>query len=289
MTAGRFLVGATVLGLLLASPSSAKEDDPATRDAKAKVEFFDKHARRVKDDYKYAELVDEMKSTHHPVCAERIARILKKEKDLEHHMMAASALGEFTRKEEGRLAAGAELHELLDKRQKDFETEVLETMVDSCGKLKYKPAVPVLCEMLLKGGDPYLLLMTVRAVGNIEDWRALPTLLELWERHPVGYSWETGEVKVDTGAAGTADQEAAEAAWQAKYGSAGPKGKPPVMLRVYIQELVRAVHKITDDKKIEMPNDLRAWMEARREKMKEMGIEIPRFKGGSRAKEEEKQ
>ena len=138
-----------------------------------------------------------------------------------------------------------------------------------------------LCEILKKGGDPYLLVTVVRAVGNLEDLRALPTLLELWERHPVGYSWETGEVTVDTGAPGTADQEAAEAAWKAKYGNVQKKGKPPVMFKIYIQELCKSVGKITGEE-ITQASDLRKWMEANIERLKEAGVEIPRYKGPPR-------
>ena len=80
---------------------------------------------------------------------------------------------------------------------------------------------------------------------------------------------------------------AAEAAWKAKYGSVQKKGKPPVMLKIYIQELCKSVGKITGEE-ITQPSDLRKWMEARVDELKELGIEIPRYKGPPKKDEDDK-
>jgi hypothetical protein len=283
----RVVLGAGVLAagwLLSAGALSAPalaQDDAAAQRAKAQVKFFDQHVGKSRDPGAFARLVDEMCTEQHPVVAERLGRVLARDKDTERQMIAGSKLAEFTKNPAAREAAGEVLRKALEKRG-GFDDDVVDTMTDSVGKLGHAPAVPVLCEMLKKGGDPYLLVTAVRSVGRIGDKRALPTLLELWERHPVGYSWETGEVTVDTGASGDEDQRAAEAQWNAQYGSVGPKGKPPVMLKLYIQELVRSIGKITGDETINKPAMLRKWMEARAAELKALGVEIPKYRGPRR-------
>ena len=276
------LAAAAALTLLSALPAHA--DEAWDQAAEKEIAYFKKYAKKAKDDHKWAEMVMSVVGTQHPDAAEELGKVLRRDRSVEHQMILAAALADFRDHEESRVAAGEALHTALDKEK--FEVDVVDSIVDSIGKLKYTPAVFSLCEILKKGGDPYLLVTTVRAVGNLEDKRALPTLLELWERHPVGYSWETGEVTVDTGAAGTADQEAAEAAWKAKYGSVQKKGKPPVMFKIYIQELAKAVSKITGEE-IEKASDLRKWMEEHIEELQELDVEIPRYKGPPRKDEDE--
>ncbi len=289
-----------VAAMLLAMPSSGVRADEAAdsaskdsaakkaaekaweKQAKAEIAYFKKNAKRAKDDATYADLLMAVASTEHPVAADYLGKLILKDQDIEHQLMAASVLSEFKRNEKSTVAAGDALVKVLDKNKK-LEIDVVDTAVDSVGKLKHEPAVPIVCEILKKGGDPYLLLTCVRALGRIDSWQALPTLLGLWERHPVGYSWETGEVKVDTGASGTADQEAAEAAWKAKYGNAGPRGKPPLMLKVYIEELAKACTNICDEE-IGQASDLRRWMVENRLELKKLGIDIPKYKGPTKRK-----
>lgn len=269
----------------LAAPARAADDPALLNNAKAAVAYFDKYASSAKDEQKYAELLMDMTRIHHAITVERIGKVLLREGEEERRMIAAAALAEFTKPKEIADLAGKLLVEGAKKAPTD---DVKDNCIDSMGKLKYRDGVPYLNEVALAGGNPYVLLTTVRVMGEINDRRALPALLELWERHPVGYSWETGEVNVDTGAAGTADQEAAEAEWNSQYGSSmGPKKKPPVMFKVYIQELVKTVGKLTGEK-IEKPEDLRAWMEARREELKKEGVEIPKYKGAPKKKDDGK-
>lgn len=283
-----FVLAAATAAALLAGPLAPPSGADAAADeadAKARIAYFDKYAGKAKDDHKYSELVMDLVGAPHPLTADRIGRILNADPDEEHKLIAAMALGDFKKPEAARLAAGKQLHTAVEKGK--ISTDVKDSAVDAIGRLKYVDSCLLLCEILRKGDDPWLLVTTVRAVGRLDDWRALPTLLELWERSPVGYSWETGEVKVDTGASGDTDQKAAEAAWQAKYGNkVGGKGKPPVMLKAYIQELVRSVRLITDDETIEVPSQLRRWMEDRREELKKLGIDVPKKKNGTRDEEE---
>jgi hypothetical protein len=279
------VTAALLSGAALPRAARAEDDAALVSNAKAAVEYFDKYASKAKDEQKYAELLMDMTRVHHTITVERIGKVLLKEGEEERRMIAAAALAEFRKPKEVSEAAG----KLLVKGAQNAPTDdVRDSCIDSMGKLKYRDGVPYLNDVALSGGNPYVLLTTVRVMGEIEDRRALTALLELWERNPVGYSWETGEVNVDTGADGTADQEAAEAEFAAKYGSSmGPKKKPPVMFKVYIQELVRTVNKLTKEK-ISTPDELRAWMEARRAELLKEGVEIPKYKGPAKKKDDGK-
>ena len=185
-------------------------------------------------------------------------------------------MGGFRKPEAVRILAGKALVKAIEA---DPSIDVTDSCVAAIGKVAYRDAVPLLCDILKKGGDPWLMVTSVRVCGTLEDWRALPQLLELWERFPVGDSWEGGETSVDTGAEGDADQAAAEAAYNAEHGGQHRRGKPPMMLRAYIQELAKSVKLITKDENVHTPKDLRAWMEARVDEFKKLGIEIPKKKG----------
>jgi hypothetical protein len=279
------LLSALLVPLAFSAPGFGAEgpdaaaEAAAAKNAKEQISYFDRDAKKAKDLFKYADLMAELCVTKHSLVAKHLGKILVKSKDLDRQMIAADFLGKFKGPEDVRDTAGKELLEALDAR--GMENDVVEKIVISIGAIDYKPAVPKLCEILRKGGDPWLLVHTVRIVGDLKDKRALPILLELWERSPVGYSWETGEVTVDTGSSGTADQEAAEAAWHAQYDSVRTRGRPPIMLKAYIQEIVKSVKKITD---VEMKksSELRAWMELHAKELAALGVEVPRFKGGTR-------
>ncbi|MCE9636817.1 MAG: HEAT repeat domain-containing protein [Planctomycetes bacterium] len=256
----------------------AADDDPATRDAKARIAYFDDHAGKVKDDGKFADLVMDLADYPHALTVERVGRILLKEKDEEHQAIAAAALSSYKKPVEIRDAAGKVLVKGIESG--DVSDYVRDSCIDAIGKIDYKDAVPTLNAVALKGGDSWVLCTAVRVMGELDDKRALPALLQLWERFPKGYKWDTGgEVTVDTGASGTADQDAAEAQFAAQSKGAHRKGKPPTMLRDYAQQLVRTVMKITRDDTIISSDLLRAWMEAHREELTKLGIEIPKYKG----------
>jgi hypothetical protein len=272
-----------------AGPAARGEDaeDPMTRDAKSKIEYFDKNAGHAKDDGKFADLLMDLTSLPHALTVERVGRVLTKDRDEEHQAIAASALSEFKKPDAIRDAAGKVLANAITGA--DIGDDVKDTCIDSIGKLRYKEGVVALNKVAVEGGDPYVLLTTVRVMGELKDRRALTALLMLWERLPKGYKWDTGgEVKVDTGASGTADADAAKAQWESKNKGKGKKGKPPVMFRQYIQELVKTVHILTGDDTIDSADSLRAWMEARAAELAKEGVEIPKAQGGSSKSDKEK-
>ncbi len=280
--AARRLAGlALAATFIVAGPAIA--DDAADRleqDAKAQIAYFNKNRKRVKSAKTYAQLIMEMSSVQHPLVAKRVGKALLKEKDLERRMIASAALGTFVHTDEAREAAGIALVDGITKTKK-IEDELLENCTHSLGKLEYTPAVPLMSDLIKTPSkiDPWVMVTTVRALAKCDDWRALPVLLKLWEFTAKGFSWETGEVTVDTGSSGDADQKAAEAAWNAKYGMVKKQGKPPLDLRVYAEEVAKAASKICSDKdnveRFSNAAELRKWMVDRVEKLTAMGIEIP--------------
>jgi HEAT repeats len=261
----------------LSGPSAARAGDvPA--DVKEAIAYFDKYAAKSKDDTKYAELVHDLAATGAAAAAERIGKILTEDRNLEHQMIAADALSEFAKDGEGRAAAGKALVKALQKGDWDEDMQI--QLVDALGKIAFAPGTLPVCEVLLKAESPWLMLRCVRALGLIKDLHALPALLEILERMPVGYKWPAGEeVKVDSGAAGDADQKEAERQYNEQNSGRGKKGKPPVMFKAYIQELKKTVQAITNDPTIDGGQALRAWMVARTDMLKKLGIEIPKYKG----------
>lgn len=273
----RLVLCLSVAALLAAAPPVRAGDVPA--DVKEAIAYFDKYAAKSKDDTKYAELVHDLASTGAPAAAERIGRILTEDRNPEHQMIAADALSEFAKDGEGRAAAGKALVKALEKGGWEEDMEI--QLVDAIGKIAFAPGTLPICDVLLKAESPWLMLRCVRALGLIKDLHALPALLEILERMPVGYKWPAGdEVQVDTGAAGDADQKAAEAAYNEQHkNDRGKKGKPPVMFKAYIQELKKTVQAITNDPTIDGGQALRKWMVERTDMLKKLGIEIPKYKG----------
>jgi hypothetical protein len=280
----RHLALAAALAVPLAAASAASAAETPD-DVKSAIDYFDKYAGKSKDDTKYAELVHDLATTQHAAAAQRIGQILVKEKNPEHHLIAVDALSEFQKDNEGREAAGKVLVKALEDPGWDLEMQI--ALVDSIGKLKFTPATLTVCETLLKADEPWLMVRCVRSLGLIKDLRSLPALLEILERMPVGYKWPAGEeVKYDSGAAGDGDQKEAERQYNEKNKNQRRKGKPPVMFKAYVQELKKTVQDITGDSTIDGGQALRAWMVARADELKKLGIEIPKYKGPPLPKDE---
>jgi len=159
------------------------------------------------------------------------------------------------------LALGGQAHNvslagsvLMRAYGRDFKNEVvLSSVIEGMAELKYLGYWPK-AEPALKDERNAVIIRVLDLLGNNEDWRAIPRLLELYRvAMPKKVSWSTGEVTVDTGAAGDADQKAAEAAWNAKYGRGGSKAKAKAKakahgfdLRNFSTQIRKCVKKITD-------------------------------------------
>ena len=149
----------------------------------------------------------------------KLARLLKNRKT-EVKVVAAMALGGQGHNVD---KAGNTLHKSF---KSDYDNEdVLSSVLDGWAELHYMEYWPALKKCL----DDNRNAIAIRALDLIaanKDWRAVDVILKMYkEAVPKGYKWTTGVVTVDTGAAGTADAEAAKAKWTAKYGAGGSKAK----------------------------------------------------------------
>jgi len=208
-----------LLGLLLAdepgAPATAVSEDDATK-ALADFEAAYKAGKEVED--KQAAVFGLYSAPHDRVLAKLTA--LLRSRDPQIRNVAALALG--GQKHNVPKAGGA----LAKAFKVEFSNElVLSSVIDGMADLRFYGYWPELDKCLFDTRAA----VAIRALDLIaanKDWRAWESLLKLYKQQIAkGYSWETGEVTVDTGAAGDEDQKAAEAAWHAKYGAGGGKAQ----------------------------------------------------------------
>lgn len=274
------------LAAALAAPGSrAQAQDTETQRALDAIAFFDKHEKSQKDLHKFGDLLAELGDTQHPLAAARVGEVLEKARDVDRQMMAADVLAEFRKTPQAREAAAAQLLAALDRD--GYEFPAMDSIINSIGLLEYRPAVDPLLAFMKKHRDPWLLLAVVRAFGRIGDRKVLPVLLAMWDEKGQGYGWDGVSVTVDTGTAGDADQRAAEAQGQAQSGMMG-KGRASSLYKVFIQELMRTVQKLTGDKDIDEADKLYDWMVAHRAELEAEGVEIPERKE-TKKKDKEKE
>lgn len=260
---------------LSATAAPARAQDAERQRAEDAIAFFDKYERGVKDLHKFGDLIAELADTQHPLAAARVGEVLEKARDVDRQMMAADVLAEFRKTPEARQAAAEQLLAALDRDGYEFPAK--DSIINSLGLLEYRPAVDPLLAFMKKHKDPWLLLAVVRAFGRIGDRKVLPVLLAMWDEKGQGYGWDGVSVTVDTGTAGDADQRAAEAQGQAQSGMMG-KGRASSLYKVFIQELMRTVQKLTGDKDIDEADKLYDWMVAHRVELEAEGVEIPQRK-----------
>ncbi|MCK6481362.1 MAG: hypothetical protein HUU06_06910 [Planctomycetaceae bacterium] len=117
-----------------------------------------------------------------------------------------------------------------------------------------RQSVEVFEEFLSDGNDD-LVALVLGAFGAWKEWSVLPALADLYEIYPEKDSFETGSVSVDTGAAGSADQQAAKKRWMAKFGDPDRRRARP---KVHVA-LLQALKDITGEE-FKHPRDLREYM-----------------------------
>ena len=149
----------------------------------------------------------------------RLERLLR-DRDPEVRNVAALAMGGQQHNVD---AAGEALLDAYEKEKKGDEDLVISSVLDGLRELKHLGYWPLL-EGALDDQRDAVVIRTLDLLGENEDWRAIPVLLEKYKiAMPKRVKWSTGTVNVDTGAAGDADQKAAEAKFNAKYGAGGSK------------------------------------------------------------------
>ena len=141
------------------------------------------------------------------------------------------------------------------RRKRDRATMLAEAMkvLDATGQ-RGKDDVETLAEFLADGNDD-LVVSSLAMLARWKAWGALPEMLDLYELYPTEDRVDVGSTAVDTGAAGSADQQAAKRAWFAKYGDPDRRrARPPV-----VRALRQALTDITGQT-FETPRDLREFL-----------------------------
>jgi hypothetical protein len=128
-----------------------------------------------------------------------------------------------------------------------------------------KDGVETLSEFLQDGNDD-LVAGVLGMLGKWKVWTVLPQFLDLFEMYPEEDSFETGSVSVDTGAAGSADAQAAKRKWNAKYGDPDKRRPRPKLVRA----LKAAITEITGEK-FTKPEELREFLKRPEVKRKVKG------------------
>ena len=209
-----------VAGLALAADTPAKKEIAAASEAEAKATLaaFEK-AFKTRDSEAKLEAVYTLHDVPHDLVLVRLVR-LQKDRDPHVRNVAAMALGGQ------RHSVDKAGKAMMAAFKKDYRNEdVVSSVLDGLGELYYLKYWPQL-EKCLDDDRNAVAIRALDLIGTVKDWRAIPQLLKLYkEQMPKGYKWATGEVKVDTGAAGTADADAAKAQFNAKYGAGGSKAK----------------------------------------------------------------
>lgn len=234
-------------GLLLAFTLAVHAADAVgTDEAKEALKEFEAAFKATKEIEEQQNAVYNLHDVPHDLVIKRLEKLLR-HKHPGVRNVAALALGGQSHNVP---RAGALL---MRTYVKDFKNEeVLASVLESMAELRYLGYWPKV-EPALKDERNAVIIRVLDLLGTNEDWRAIPRLLELYRVvMPKKVSWSTGSVTVDTGTAGDADQKAAEAKWNAKYGRGGSKAKAKAKakarsfdLRNFTTQIRKCVKKIT--------------------------------------------
>lgn len=212
---------AFLLGFLPAGVSSA--DDPpkpappapkvaANEEARAAISRF-KEEFRTKDVEAKLDAIDGLSKTNHPDVVEELGKLLvHRNRDVR-----STAVQGLARQKALPALAGKKAATSIEANIADWEH--LTDVIDAIRTLPWRGGLPVLVKLFRHEEQP-VVRWALDAVGQMKDVRALDAVLDLMKELKIdeGIKWEGGEVRVDTGAAGSADADAARAAYEAKYG-----------------------------------------------------------------------
>jgi HEAT repeat protein len=240
----------------VAAPAAAAIPPLATEDeARAGIEKF-KAAFKNKDVGYRATAMFALAKVQHPLAVEELGKVLTN-RNLELRTAAAMAFADFTAIPG---VAGARLLSTFDANGDD--AVYLMTAIDGVESVRYRAALPTLIK-LFKHKNGAVVKHAIFAIARLQDVRALDALLEMMKEHKIedGYSWQGGEVSVDTGAPGTADQEAAEAQYQQQYGNNGSKPKSAAKKVRDIGQILLLAMKDLTGQQFSKTSEARAWVE----------------------------
>jgi hypothetical protein len=216
----------------------------------------------------------------HKDVLKRLKKIWLKSSDVELQALAAEGLGNqlpFAKDASRALMQGIEKYEDYatrddpegdDELQQALEAKALASALRGLGKLGVKPDKKgwKTIKGLIDHNHDDIAIAMLEWCGATKEWRALPVILSWFEFYPDGYSWSGGSVKVDTGAAGNKDANAAKAKFNSKYGGRAKKSRPAAHAA-----MKQALLDITG-LKFEEPKELKAWMKDNKALLKKNGV-----------------
>ena len=262
-----------------ASPALAKEDLPTPHGddvVEAALERFDK-------DFAEGDLDDRIQILRwlgrhrHKDVAKALEKIWLHEKNLELVAVAGEGLGYqvSTPKRAGKaLFKGLIKNKKLagkspvtdeERMQEDLEASVLVNGIKSIGKLGFKADWKKMRGFIDHNNDDVAIAM-IDLCATQKEYRAMPIIYEWFGHYPDGVSWSGGSVKVDTGAAGNKDRNAAKAKFKAKYGGRAKKARPDAFAA-----MVSCV-KVLTGQEIKKREELKAWMDENKVFLKKHGV-----------------
>ena len=213
----------------------------------------------------------------HKDVLKKLKKIWLKEKDLELVSMAAMGIGNQASHpkdaakllmqglEKYKKLAGKTPENAEQRAQEDLEAAVLVNAIEGIGKLEYRGDWKKLKGFIDHNNDDVAIAI-ITYFGNTKEYRSLPVIYQWFEHYPDGLSWSGGTVRVDTGAAGNKDANAAKAKWKAKYGSRAKKARPNAF-----KAMLECVHKLTGEK-MKKREELKLWMDENKKFLKKHGV-----------------
>ncbi len=201
----------------LAAPARASDDDlPPDVDAKAlklAQEAFKRDYDTADIEYKLT-AVRRFAAVQHPKVAKDLIRLLRED---DEHVRAAAITG-LAKQPTSVRTIGTNLIKLIDSSGMDeAHSRAVTAAVMTIGELHIEKATDEL-RYLVDHPDDGVVSAVFSVWGKWKHEDAIRDMYGFFDRYPDEKSFATGTVKVDTGAAGSADANAAKAKWKSKYG-----------------------------------------------------------------------
>jgi len=253
-------------------PAPAKKvENVPEKEAKDALEKFEQSFATEDLDFK-VEAVERLRKTIHPLVAERLLAIATKDTQPLVRAAAYRGLGlqkpskstvgpklarmlSQAAKEGAQAKARGDYGVRIDPKTGEVDTESPEgkaalrakrergkmlaeavRALDTLGH-RERDSVESLLEFMSDGNDD-LVAYCIGMLGKWKEWSVLPNLLDLFEMYPKEHEFATGSTSVDTGAAGSEDQNAAKRKWMAKYGDPDRRRPRPAVHRAIKKTLL---------------------------------------------------
>ncbi len=273
---------AALLCVTLAPATGSAKDKPplppahGDDDVKSALERFDKDYESEDMDVRL-NILNWLGRYRHKSVVKKLKKIWLKETDLELVSMAAIGLGNQAShpKDASKLLmqglaqykklAGKAPEDAAQRAQEDLEASVLVNAIEGIGKLDYRGDWKKLKGFIDHNSDDVAIAI-INYFGKMKEYKALPVIYLWFEHYPDGLSWSGGSVKVDTGASGNKDANAAKAKWKAKYGSRAKKARPNAF-----RAMLECVQKLTGEK-MQKREELKIWMDENKKLLKRHGV-----------------